>query len=81
MAWTKVDKGTGSWNPDRLLRYLLQETGDYLLQEDGNRIGLEWFWTKISKHTGIFSKVSKSIGSFVKTAKSTGTWTKVPKGT
>lgn len=79
MVWVKQEKGIGNWNPLRLLRYLLQENGDYLLQEDEYKIGLEWFWNKGDKNTGNYTKIEKSGGTYTKTAKATGVWTKVPK--
>jgi len=57
---TKVAKSTGSWDPLRLLSYLLQETGEYLLQEDTTRIALEWAWGRVAKGTGSWSKIAKS---------------------
>lgn len=57
---TKSPKSTGSWDPMHLLSYLLQETGDYLLQEDTTRIALEWAWSLGVKPTGSYTKVAKS---------------------
>ena len=34
-VWTQDGNGTDTWDISRLFYFLLQENGDYLLQEDG----------------------------------------------
>ena len=48
MAYTKVAKPTADF-ASHLYACLLCEDGTYLLQEDSNRINLEWYFTKIAK--------------------------------
>ena len=41
MAWTDILNDTSAWISDSIFNFLLLETGDYLLQEDMNKVLLE----------------------------------------
>ena len=43
-SWDKRNDVTSSWDRERVDSYLLQETFDYLLLEDGWKIELDQYW-------------------------------------
>jgi hypothetical protein len=55
MAWTEQSKSSMA------IGFLLQELGDYILQEDGGKIILQEVeeWTPQTKHTSEWTPITK----------------------
>jgi len=80
MSWTPQTKNLSTFTPqsqntstwDSGAYYLLQEIGDYLLQEDGCKILLQESYnykkpitySALTKNTSLFSPQSKNIASW-----------------